>query len=81
MVELFYYRNEVTITMNNYLEHHGVKGMKWGVRRRQKKMSSELANRISTAFKAQNEYEASKKNTNYKKPSKRKKWNIDIRYL
>ena len=28
-------KKEVTIMNNSYLEHHGIKGMKWGVRRYQ----------------------------------------------
>ena len=35
------------ITYDEYLEHHGVKGMRWGVRRQATKFSQKLANRTA----------------------------------
>ena len=35
------------ITYDEYLEHHGVKGMRWGVRRQATKLSQKLANRTA----------------------------------
>ena len=34
--------------MNNYLEHHGIKGMKWGVRRTDEQLGNETKSSAQT---------------------------------